>query len=287
MPRPQTRNRLLVCLFAGLATTVAFAWLPALYLPDSAVSLASTGTTLANGPVVAERDGFMPAAGYLKRRGGRTYTLIEVSEPFLVRAPAGGTAAPRVQPAATPWGAAAPNIQVRLPSPPPWQDLAPGWAMHRASEVLHSPPTGSMPSLTVSLEARGWPFRAVLYECVSRYDAELTKSLSMRGGWTIPHPRTADFAAVRGHGVTLPLVPIWGGLAADSALFSLAWCVPVFGLPAGRRFLRGRRGRCMGCSYDLRGLPTDARCPECGRVAGSSSKSVERETSPEPGQPVH
>ena len=41
-------------------------------------------------------------------------------------------------------------------------------------------------------------------------------------------------------------------------------------IPAYRRRRRRRQGRCLGCGYDLRGLPDDSdRCPECGRPAAN------------------
>jgi hypothetical protein len=52
--------------------------------------------------------------------------------------------------------------------------------------------------------------------------------------------------------------PLW----APAALFA---CYPTVGLIRGpvRRYGRRQRGRCVRCSYDLRGL-REPRCPECG-----------------------
>jgi hypothetical protein len=69
---------------------------------------------------------------------------------------------------------------------------------------------------------------------------------------------------VRMRPTSLPLMPLWPGFAIDVALHAvLSWllCFAPFTL---RRVLRARRGRCLGCGYDMRGL--DA-CPECGAEA--------------------
>lgn len=66
--------------------------------------------------------------------------------------------------------------------------------------------------------------------------------------------------------IDLPYLPDWGGLAANTALFSLAWWGVIAGSGALRRGFRRRRGRCPACGYDLHGLSTEhkGKCPECG-----------------------
>lgn len=44
----------------------------------------------------------------------------------------------------------------------------------------------------------------------------------------------------------IPFEPVWWGLAADAALFGLAWGAVI-------------------SDYDLSGLAPGAACPECGR----------------------
>lgn len=59
----------------------------------------------------------------------------------------------------------------------------------------------------------------------------------------------------------LPLRPIWSGFAINTLFYAcLSWLV-LFAPFAVRRHLRGRRGACGRCGYDLANL--DA-CPECG-----------------------
>jgi hypothetical protein len=62
---------------------------------------------------------------------------------------------------------------------------------------------------------------------------------------------------------SLPLLPVWPGFLADTAIFTAAW----FALLASPHMLRGGvrrlRGRCPRCAYQLRGGLAGG-CPECG-----------------------
>jgi hypothetical protein len=66
--------------------------------------------------------------------------------------------------------------------------------------------------------------------------------------------------------IDLPYLPDWSGLAANTALFSLAWWGVIAGSGALWRGRRRRRGLCQACGYDLHGLPMEqkGKCPECG-----------------------
>ena len=65
------------------------------------------------------------------------------------------------------------------------------------------------------------------------------------------------------HGA-IPRQPIWPALIANVAIFSAAWLLVLVVPAAGRRAIRRRRGCCPRCNYDLRTLPADSPCPECG-----------------------
>jgi hypothetical protein len=68
----------------------------------------------------------------------------------------------------------------------------------------------------------------------------------------------------------IPLVPIWSGLLANTAVFGALWLALGWGAARGLRLRRASRigrGRCAQCGYDLAGSP--ATCPECGTAAGT------------------
>jgi len=63
----------------------------------------------------------------------------------------------------------------------------------------------------------------------------------------------------------LPLRPIFPGFLVNTLFYSGVWFGIFFGVATLRRALRKKRGRCVKCSYDLRGAPGDVKgCPECG-----------------------
>ncbi|MEL7472658.1 MAG: hypothetical protein AAGK04_05010 [Planctomycetota bacterium] len=62
----------------------------------------------------------------------------------------------------------------------------------------------------------------------------------------------------------LPIRPMWIGLLANSALYTLAWWVLLRVPVWTSRGLRRDAGLCVGCGYDLADSP--GACPECGRV---------------------
>lgn len=68
----------------------------------------------------------------------------------------------------------------------------------------------------------------------------------------------------------IPFLPIWAGLAGNTAVFAAACLVPMVGVGVVRRRLRKRGGKCLGCGYDRRGLAVGAACPECGRGSGAA-----------------
>jgi hypothetical protein len=61
----------------------------------------------------------------------------------------------------------------------------------------------------------------------------------------------------------LPMFPLWPGFALDTAFYGtlafLLWSAPGF----VRKKRRRRRGLCVGCGYELKGME---KCPECGRA---------------------
>jgi hypothetical protein len=115
------------------------------------------------------------------------------------------------------------------------------------------------------VELHGWP-------CLAAYsvsDVSYTV-ITTTTGWPV-HPwsherpfSTRPFAAV------IPLQPIWGGLAINTALFGGAYALvlpsSLWLAGAARRRRRAARSLCTSCGYDLKGAPSGA-CPECGKAA--------------------
>jgi len=61
----------------------------------------------------------------------------------------------------------------------------------------------------------------------------------------------------------IPARPIFPGFLVNTLFYAAMWFGIFFGVAALRRFVRKKRGRCVKCSYDLRGQ-FDMGCPECG-----------------------
>lgn len=68
---------------------------------------------------------------------------------------------------------------------------------------------------------------------------------------------------------SLPLQPIAFGFACNTVFYSFIWWIALVGITKSRRQLRLAKGKCVSCSYDLRGI-TSERCPECGIIANSA-----------------
>jgi len=100
-------------------------------------------------------------------------------------------------------------------------------------------PSGSPPTLN-----RG--------EFLSPGGIRLEPSTGTPGAWPVTYPRA------------LPLRPAFPGFLENTAVFSAAWGFLIYGPGTLRRSLRGRRGACPTCAYDLRGIPQGQPCPECG-----------------------
>ena len=67
----------------------------------------------------------------------------------------------------------------------------------------------------------------------------------------------------RRYDVALPLLPVWEGLAINTAFYGLLAFGVRRGIPGVRRLRRYGRGLCPRCGYDLRG-DYSSECSECG-----------------------
>lgn len=133
--------------------------------------------------------------------------------------------------------------------------------------------------------ATGWPWRAFRVEEWHRWPrptppTQPLLTLDPATGQLVPAKPPAPLPLSEQRGgidlytsayarVILPYFPVWPGLGADLLLWSLAWCVGLAGARFARRAVRRRRGRCVFCAYDRRGLDPAAGCPECGRAGGT------------------
>jgi hypothetical protein len=78
---------------------------------------------------------------------------------------------------------------------------------------------------------------------------------------------------------TLPLRPLWRGLALNVAAWAgLLWLVTL-GPFELRRLVRQAAGRCLRCGYDLRGEYEEG-CPECGWARQRRGLQVKKGTRP-------
>lgn len=125
-----------------------------------------------------------------------------------------------------------------------------------------SGPSGMWRGWQQQVFSAGWPMSAMEWEGVGTTQGGRIlefKWLAMwqAPAWLRPNPLDADRRK-------LPLRPYLPGFLVDT-LFWGALCFALLLDPgAPRRYLRRRRGRCVSCGYDLRGLAPDAACPECG-----------------------
>ena len=65
----------------------------------------------------------------------------------------------------------------------------------------------------------------------------------------------------------LPALPLWPGLAVDTAFYGGGLLGLSYLIPWARRWARLRKGLCPWCRYNRAGLSADAKCPECGETA--------------------
>lgn len=83
---------------------------------------------------------------------------------------------------------------------------------------------------------------------------------SLAWGWPAKHTSSDAFGRRR---------LLTAGFALDTLAFTPAWYLALHLLRAPVaaviRHFRRPPWECRGCRYDLRGLPEDAPCPECGR----------------------
>jgi hypothetical protein len=155
---------------------------------------------------------------------------------------------------------------------------APAWAhaeefvgLSRTTEFAEREERGRELRRVVVLEA-GWPVRCLWSADVATMPTVGIGASIMGtpapGSWTNRSFRVMRFPAwvERVVGVrTFPIGVRVIGFAADTMVFAGGPLIAVVGVGLVRRLWWWKKGRCVGCGYELVGLPVGARCPECGR----------------------
>jgi hypothetical protein len=140
---------------------------------------------------------------------------------------------------------------------------------------LHCDAPGVLPGWSALWDSRNWPHDTPTPQGVYHH------SVSEVGvGWPLP-AFTMNWGSARryecsggkvlGTSVTGSLqVVLWRpiplGLAADTLFYAAALAGLVGVVKLGVRARRRRRGACVACAYDLRGLVAGSACPECGKA---------------------
>lgn len=136
-----------------------------------------------------------------------------------------------------------------------WEGL--GWR-HTSQNLTRDAP-GGMTAFWAQAEGRaGLPFHSVRRVRATQYSFDRGTARRAEGVWQVAVPWLGPLEIVHG---SLPV-----GALVNTAVFAVpAWI--ACGLPARwRRSREARRGRCVRCRYDLRGLT--GACPECGLARG-------------------
>ncbi len=254
--RPLTRN--IIRSFAlGAITTVIVAW--AIHLIVSPVGRPAEVLYRRRVPERGEGTGFLNVER--RRAPGKVWLKLLVTYP----SPNGPTDVPDTLSTVVPWW--------ERHTCTPWD--ARGW------------PTDTYDRAYVT--AVGWPMRALWHEY--RYNPALDQPPTFLFFNQHPPSHTFDtpgafklsmFKMDFGAGVveikvpgSLPYRPIFVGFALNSLLYAGAWSVVLVVPGHLRQRSRRRRGVCIECGYDVRGVMPGAACPECGterQFTGHSSQ---------------
>jgi len=123
--------------------------------------------------------------------------------------------------------------------------------------------------LVVTVHRTGWPCDSLRRASWSEMGAVgsllgkgdlWTKSVWQRG-------LSVDWAVAGWHvrGKTLLLFPVWPGFAVNTLAYgAMAWGL-LFAPGVVRRWRSRKRGACVKCGYDLKGVAAGSVCPECGQ----------------------
>lgn len=136
--------------------------------------------------------------------------------------------------------------------------------------IYESPDSRTLPDHSTTSRGEysfGWPTRAMRTTKCSQGQSKgwWEDACWVNGASNSPFiPFSRDAESPRSY--ALPIGILSRGFAMNTAFYAAAWWVLVFGLARGRAWNRRRRGLCVKCTYDLRGLEAHTPCPECGRI---------------------
>lgn len=128
---------------------------------------------------------------------------------------------------------------------------------------------GKRPDATGNLPV-GSQFRSYGWPCRSIQSWDLM--------WDYPPPIVSNSYPSAGFGVTgrVPYLPLFPGVAVNTACYATILAVLWWGLIRWPRTSAKRAGRCERCQYSLEGLPCHVPCPECGSVRGARPQTQDQ-----------
>ncbi|MFN0010868.1 MAG: hypothetical protein ACKVS8_04405 [Phycisphaerales bacterium] len=127
---------------------------------------------------------------------------------------------------------------------------------------LAIPPTAPAALNSLMFRAVGWPQRCLL----SQAWTDAAGDTRNRGCIRVMPLHASQSGYPDPHLGTIPLLPIWTGLAVNTGFFAIPWGIGLVAFHAWRRMRTRRRhklGHCPACGYDLL-RDFSKGCPECG-----------------------
>ena len=139
---------------------------------------------------------------------------------------------------------------VLIPFLPPWSDAA---TIEKPLEPM---------SNHIGMElGEGWPYISMTGQYVVLVGGKVATVEYLR--FIIPNGQTLSTLSPY-YARAYTLKPYWPGFIVNTIFYGMLLWLLIPGPFVFRRFLRARRGHCLKCAYDLRGVDHEA-CPECGK----------------------
>lgn len=131
------------------------------------------------------------------------------------------------------------------------------WPVPRIQQLPNDRETFAPGANGIVIDKAGFPFACVYMREDSEAAGCFHSTIAEHGAFRFSKPT----------GLSYPALPLWSGLAANSALYAGGW-YGVLAIPGWFvRRRRSRAARCVHCGYDTRGLQART-CPECGKEIG-------------------